>query len=147
MSVVYYFLSLPITKFVIAPLLTLTLGNLLKYFSQRKSVKRSVREYFFVGPNALAAGFLISFIDISQKLNKAVSTDYGTVELPVELVDSMMLLCGIFIFVPAAMMYFINNYGWEKVKYGGFQLKVVEGIVIPDIVSLSVLFVIFSLLK
>lgn len=99
-----------------------------------------------MGPNALAAGFLISLIDISQKLDKAISTASGNIELPVDLINSIVLLALIFIFVPATMLYCINNYGWEKVKYG-YQLKWGAGVVFPDIVGLSVLFIIFSLLK
>lgn len=99
-----------------------------------------------MGPNALAAGFLVSLIDISQKLDKAIYLDSGNIVFPINYVDSIILLGLIFIFVPPTMLYFINTYGWEKVKYG-YQLKWLEGIIIPDIVGLSVLFIIFSLLK
>ena len=143
---IYIFLTMPISKFVIAPLLTILIGNTFKLASQRKTWKLSKKEYFYIGPNTLAAGFLLSLIELSHRLKILFNESTGVIEIPTEMIDTFSILALIFLLIPHGMSKFVKKYGWTKSGRSS-ELDWIWGVAFPDAVGLTVLFIVFSLLK
>lgn len=140
----YELFSSSLARFVISPLLTIFLGNALKLVCQDSRMKAPWRNYFYCGPNAIAAAFLVTLIYMCTKI--AVLSNDNIVTLSKEQLNNIILLFLVFIFAPILMANLLSKYGWEKDEYG-FHIRKWRGIVLSNVIGFVVLYIVFSLLK
>ena len=131
-------------KFIIAPLLTIVLGNALKLLCQDRTMKSPWRNYFYCGPNALSAAFLISLVDVCSKANKFTSIE-NAIQIDRVFINNLLLLVIVFVVSVPLMISLLQRYGWKNDQYG-YKIRW-RGIFLSDIIGLIVLFITLSLLK
>lgn len=145
MNGLYQFLSTPLAKFLILPIATIVLGNIFKLLCQDTNMKSPWRNYFYWGPNAIVAAFLLSFVDICNRISSAPVYN-GCITLGVDFLYRFILVLLIFVSVPIAMATLLHKYGWEKVEYG-YRIRLWRGIILSDVLGFFVLYIVSSLLK
>ena len=108
-------------------------------------MKSPWRNYFYWGPNAIVAAFLLSFVDICNRISNAPVYN-GSIILGADFFNRFILVLLIFVSVPIAMATLLHKYGWEKFEYG-YRIRLWRGIIMSDALGFFVLYIVSSLLK
>lgn len=126
------FLSSPLTKFFLVPLLTVLLSFIIKVTSVNDKYPIDSAELFFLGPDMLSAGILLVFIELC---NAGVSAG----------VIWALVLCGISLLL---MPLWIRKLGCKVgpiTNFWGHHLW--RGIIIPDLWGVALLYGILQFLS
>ena len=131
------FLSSPLAKFFLVPLITILIGLFIKVSSVNDKFKTDTKEWFFLGPDLISAGLLLVFVELCNNLQQTSmsSTDNSGIVIALVLSTLSILL----------MPFWIRKFGYvEQPIIQGYSHHFWRGIVVPDIWGLAVL---FSILK
>lgn len=118
----------PEAKFVGIPIITLVVSISLKLCSKPK-IGWSDRNLFYLGNNISTSAILLLFIEFCNVAR----------ERYIDKIITIFLTFVIVIIIAFAMTQFIRSNGWENSLTNRIQLKIVRGIIIPDLVGFLLL--------
>lgn len=127
----------PESKYMLIPLATAILGVLAKVISQndRIGIKRPI-ELFYLAPNLLVANFIMIICEFS-KYNLIAPSEQ--MKFNDACISALLLNIG----ATFALTFWIRKIGWEERTN---KLKKWKGIIIPDFLSIVVMYFIFKMM-
>ena len=136
MEYFFIFLSEPLARFVLLPLLIVALGTFVKYTCQNDRHASFNRELFYWGPDLCVSGLLALIVDVSNNIGKLGDNKiYGYFST----ILILLLISGTLLFVVSLI---VRKRGWKESE-SGWRYSWWGGIIIPNFIGLGLLIIIY----
>lgn len=145
----FIFISGPLARFVLLPLLVVVIGTCVKYTCQNDKYARFNREFFYWGPSLCVSGLLALIVDygnnIRNMLDRRTNNDYISAFSGPEFMSYsskiliLVLICAFFMFVISII---IRKSGWIESETG-CRHSWWGGIIWPNLLGLALLLIIY----
>jgi len=139
MQHLFIFLSEPLARFLILPIIVVAVGTFVKYTSQNDVHASFSRDLLYWGPDLCVSGLLAIIVDFSSNLGKLPPNVINEYHSKIIL---LVLLCGVVLFLVSLI---IRKFGWKRSEIG-WHYSWAGGIIIPDVLGFTLLFAIYKII-
>ena len=137
----FSFISLPITRYLFIPIITVIIGTWARYSSQNDKYDLAKRDLFYWSHDIIVSGFIVVFVDFANNCSASGTT------VPVTII--LKFIGCLFVCLSGLIVvgFIIRKFGWEKPIPAIVRLHLWKGIIIPNVIAVSVLWIIFKIMQ